>query len=112
MYRLLLAAPVLSLAVLAAHFYRAGAWWMAIGCVVVVLLLSLPRVWTARLAQVVLLLGAAEWLWTVFGLAQQRVALGQPWTRLTVILGSVALFTALSALVFRNPRVKARYGLR
>jgi hypothetical protein len=39
------------------------------------------------------------------------LALGQPWVRLVVILGTVALLTAASALVFRNPRLKARYRL-
>ena len=111
MYRLRLIAPALSLAVLAAHFYRAGTWWLAMACVVLMVLLAVPRAWVARVVQTCLLAGAAEWVWTVFTLAQQRVAQGQPWTRLAVILGAVALLTAASALVFRNARLKAHYRL-
>ena len=35
--------------------------------------------------------------------------MGQPWTRMVIILGAVTLFTALSALVFRNKLVRQRY---
>jgi hypothetical protein len=108
---LLLCAPALSLAVLAAHFYRAGSGPLAVGCVALACLLLLPRRWVARLVQLTLVLGSIEWLWTVFSLTHQRIALGQPWLRLVIILGAVALLTAASALVFRHSGVKARYRL-
>ena len=38
-----------------------------------------------------------------------RVAFGEPWTRLAMILGAVALFTALSALVFRSKSLRDFY---
>jgi hypothetical protein len=111
MSRMLLLAPALSLTVLAAHFYRAGTWWLVIGCVALVVLLALPRAWVVRMVQLGLLAGAAEWVWTVLTLVQQRIALGQPWIRLAVILGAVALLTAASALVFRNAHLRTRYQL-
>jgi hypothetical protein len=37
--------------------------------------------------------------------------MGQPWTRLAIILGCVALATALCALVFETRRLRARFGL-
>ena len=40
-----------------------------------------------------------------------RIALGQPWTRLALILGAVALFTAASALVFSHRRLATRFAL-
>jgi len=107
---LLLLAPVLSLAVLAAHFYRSGSWWLSLACIALALLLTLPRHWVARLVQVALVAGAVEWLWTTFVLVQQRLALGQPWMRLALILGTVAVLTAASALVFRSGRIKSRYA--
>jgi ABC-type dipeptide/oligopeptide/nickel transport system permease component len=112
MSMLLLLAPALSLAILAAHFYRAGTWWLALASAVLLALLALPRAWVARLVQLCLLAGGVEWLRTAFALVQQRIALGQPWTRLVGILVVVALLTAVSALVFRDARIKARYGLR
>jgi hypothetical protein len=106
----LLLAPGLAFAILAAHFYRNSAWLPLIGCVLLTLLLPLRRAWVPRLAQGCLIAGTAEWLWTAFVLVQQRMALDQPWLRLVFILGLVALLTAASALVFRNPALRDRYG--
>lgn len=103
--------PAASLAVLGAHFYRSGSMALVALCVLLlILMLVLRRVWVLRLLQLGLLLGAAEWLWTTFLLVQQRLALGQPWQRLTLILLGVALATALSALVFRHPRLQKRFA--
>lgn len=107
----LLLAPAGSLAVLGAHFYRAQTWPLVIACGVLVLLLAWPRAWVARSVQLALLAGALEWVWTGFWLVQQRLALAQPWLRLALILGAVALLTAAAALVFRHPRLRARFRL-
>lgn len=108
---LILLAPALSLLVLGAHFYRAGLWPLAAACAALVLLLAWPRAWVARLVQVVLVLGALEWAITAWGFVMQRIALGQPWSRLLVILVVVTLLTGLSAWVFHGRRLRARYRL-
>jgi hypothetical protein len=105
-----LLAPGLSLSLLGAHFYRAGAWPMVLGCALLVLLLAWPRAWAARLVQACLVARALEWLWTAFGLVQARIELCQPWLRLALIIGAVALITAASALVFRHQRLRERYA--
>jgi len=105
----LLLLPALALGLLGAHFYRAANGPLVGLCVVLVVLLAWPRAWVARLVQVALALGALEWLWTASWLIQQRLALGQPWLRLAIILGAVAVFTAASALVFRSATLRARY---
>lgn len=107
----LLLAPLLSLLVLAAHFYRAGLWPLSLICLGAMVLLAVPRAWAARLVQVVLLLGALEWAWTTLDLVMQRIALGQPWIRLVFILGAVTLLSAAAGLVFRHPRLRSRYRL-
>jgi uncharacterized membrane protein YuzA (DUF378 family) len=66
--------------------------------------------WIPRLFQVLLVLGALEWLRALYGFAAMRIAFGEPWTRLAMILGGVALFTALSGLVFRNQKLRGRYA--
>ncbi len=58
------------------------------------LVLLVRRPWVPRLFQVVLVLGALEWV------------------RMAVILGMVAALTASSALVFRSRAVKERYELK
>jgi len=107
------AVPVtLSFLVLAAHFLRAE--WMILCVVSVILptLLLVPRPWSARVMQLALILGAMEWMRTLGQLAEIRTQLGQPWTRMAIILGAVALFTALSALVFQGRDMARRYRLR
>jgi hypothetical protein len=106
---MLLFAPGLALVVLGAHFYRAGSWPLTLGCLLLVALLAWPRAWVVRLVQVCLVAGAIEWLWTAFGYVQQRIASGQPWMRLALILGAVAVLTAASALVFRCQRLRVRF---
>jgi len=111
MTAVLLLAPGLALALLGAHFYRAAAWPLLFACATLIVLLAWPRAWVARLLQAGLVAGAAEWAWTAYVLVQQRIAIHQPWTRLALILGGVALLTAASALVFRSSRLRARYAL-
>lgn len=106
----LLILPTLALALLGAHFYRAGTWPAVAVCVVLLgLMLLLKRPWVPRLLQAGLALGTLEWLWTTALLAQQRLALGQPWQRMALILLAVALFTAASAAVLSQRRVRERY---
>ena len=109
---LLLTLPALALAVLAAHFYRAAAWPLVLACLALIGLLALPRAWVARLVPLCLAAGSVEWVRTGYGLVQQRIALGEPWARLAVILAAVALATAASAWVFRSPRLRAHFVRR
>lgn len=111
MHLVLLIAPALAFAALAAHFYRAGSWPLLLICLVLMALLAWPRAWVARLVQLCLLAGAIEWLRTALGHIQQRMASGQPWGRLALILTVVALLTAAAALVFRHPRLRARFAI-
>lgn len=106
-----LLAPAVAFVLLAAHFFRAG---NAVALAVSLLLLALllvKRPYAARIAQVGLALGAAEWVRSGAMLVQERVATGAPYTRLAAILAAVALFTLLAALAFQARRMKARYRL-
>jgi len=100
---------IISFLLLAAHFLRAGHMLIVIALLATLLLLLLRQVWVPRLIQLILLLGAIEWLRTLYSVAQVRIELGMPWTRMAIILGVVALFTALSCLVFRSEALRKRY---
>jgi len=100
---------ILSLVLLAAHFYRAGLLPVAVICLCLVPLLFVKKSWVPRFFQVLLLLGALEWLRALYSFAAMRIAWDQPWTRLALILGAVALFTALSGLVFRAGKLRTFY---
>lgn len=100
---------ILSFLLLAAHFYRAGYPLVSGLCLGVLLLLFLRKAWVPRLFQGLLILGGLEWLRSLYFFAAMRIAWEQPWTRLAIILGAVALFTALSGLVFRGKSLRSFY---
>ena len=102
---------VLVLAILAAHFYRAGAW-VAFGVTIALLPILLIRApWAARVLQAALAIGAVEWIRTAAALVAIRQSLGQPYARLVIILGAVALATALCALIFQWRPVRERFRI-
>jgi hypothetical protein len=102
---------VLSLVVLGAHFLRYGSDIGVGASLLLVGLLFVRQAWVARLVQVALVLGAAEWLRTLYALAQWRAAQGESLTRMVVILGSVAAVTFCSALLFQSKTLKTIYRL-
>lgn len=91
-----------ALLLLAAHFYR-GRQLVGLAAVAVLLaLLFVARRWALRLVQLGLVAGAVEWLRALLSFAELRAAHGAPWTRLAWILGGVAGFTALTALLLEG----------
>ena len=102
---------ILSLLLLAAHCMRLGMPALMALPLGLVLLLAWSRPWVARLSQGVLVLGALEWIRAAIVYVSARQDLGMPWGRLAIILGSVALFTLLSSLVFRTRTLRRRYRL-
>ncbi len=96
---------------LAAHFFRAGMQPLALLALFFPWLLLLRRAWVARLVQGLLLWGALEWVRTLLDLVAMRRAMGSPWLRLVVILGTVALFTGASAMLFLCRSLRERYHL-
>jgi hypothetical protein len=98
MRHLLLIPIVLSALALGAHLLRGGFLPLALAAAALPFLLVPRSSGALRLLQGLLLLGALEWVRTLAAIVEDRRLLGQPWHRLVVILGSVALVTALSAL--------------
>jgi hypothetical protein len=101
----------ISLILLSAHFlYHTGQRSIAVIPLIFLIPLLFRNGWVPRLIQLVLLLGTVEWLRTLFVEVQHRSANGESWVRYAIILGTVALFTALSSLVFRSKGLKNRYS--
>ncbi len=87
----------LSALLLAAHFSRAGLLPLGVAALLLPLLLFARQAAVARVLQAALALGALEWALTLAQLVSDRRAAGRPFVRLAVILGSVALVTAVAA---------------
>ena len=114
MRHLLLIPVVLSALTLGAHLLRGGQLLLALAAAALPLLL-VPR----HAAACACCRGCCSWALSSgcgrsLVIVDQRRAFGQPWHRLVLILGSVALVTALSALAAgrwqrgRGPRRTAR----
>ena len=101
----------ISFVLMAAHFSRNGPLVLVAVSMCLPLILLVPRPWVARAVQVALVLGALEWIRATVVLVVQRQSAGEGWIRMAVILGAVALVTALSALVFKMKALRERYSL-
>ena len=107
MTALLLLPVILSFLVLAAHVLRMGIPLLPFLLVLAPLLLLTRRAWAARALQFVLVMGTLEWVRTTMVLTRFRMVEGEPWARMTIILVTVALVTAASALALQNRRFLA-----
>ena len=101
---------MISFVLLAAHFMRAGQTIITAVILLILLLLFVKKYWVPWVMQIVLVFGAIEWIRTLLFVAQMRIEFDMPWTRMAIILGAVALFTLLSALVFRAKALKQRFN--
>lgn len=101
---------IISFLLLSAHFLRAGQVVLVFVSLILIILMLARKNWVPWVMKAALLLGAVEWLRTLVVFAQMRIESGEPWTRLAVILGAVALFTAFSSLVFRNNALRKWYS--
>ncbi len=96
---------------LAAHFSRAGLFPFVILSLGIPLLLFIRKSWVPRTIQLLLLLGALEWIRAMMGYIEIRKSINDDWGRLAIILITVSLLTALSGLVFRGKSLKKLYRL-
>ncbi len=101
---------IFSCLLMAAHFSRAGENGLVAFSFLALFLLLIRRRWAAITVQFLLIAASVEWIRTAMRIIQIRQAEGESWTRLAIILGAVALSTALSALVFQTKGLKKRYG--
>lgn len=105
----LLLLPAFALLLLGAHFFRAALVPLTVACLGLVALLFVRARWAWVSLQVALTIGALEWLRTAWEFASMRAAMGQPYTRLLLILGSVAVVTALAAFVLRTKTARDHF---
>lgn len=100
---------ILSFLLLAAHFSRVNLLPLVIVCIIVPFLLFIKRIWVVRTIQIILFLGAIEWVRSMLSYIEIRKSINDDWTKLAIILSVVALFTALSGLTLQMKNLKKVY---
>ena len=101
---------ILSALLMAAHFLREGHLTLVGVSLLAPALLFVRRRWSLVSVQVLAYVGAGIWVYTASVLVGQRMAAGMPWIRMGLILGGVALFTAVSGLLLNGRLVRECYG--
>jgi NAD-dependent dihydropyrimidine dehydrogenase PreA subunit len=110
MTALLYLPPLISSLLMAAHYYRSGNFGAVLLALIVPFVLFIKRRWMARAMQLLLLGGGIVWITSALTIARYRGMMGQSSTRMFLILGAVAIFTALSGLVFETKRMRGIYN--
>ncbi len=100
---------IIAALLIAAHFLRAMDTPLVALSLAAPLLLLWRRRWSLIALQVLAYLAAWRWIETALGLIAMREQLGRPWTAAAIILGAVALFTALSGLLLNSRSMRERY---
>jgi NAD-dependent dihydropyrimidine dehydrogenase PreA subunit len=98
----------LSVPLLCAHYLRNGDYAMIFFWLASISLLFFKRSWTIRAFQILLLGSAGIWVSTIIRIMQARLMIGEPWVRMAVILGAVALLTIGSALILNRKKIGER----
>jgi hypothetical protein len=79
---------------MAAHFLRFMVLPLALLTLLLPFLLFFRRAWAVRVQQLWLVLGTLMWVGATRRLVLERLAHGEPYLRLALILGALALFSA------------------
>ena len=100
---------VVAAIVLAAHFYRDGNLPLVAVCVAVPFLFLYRRRPSLLALQALAYAGALVWIYTALDIVYVRNQLGRPWTAAVVILGAVAVFTAVAGALLNGRTMRDRY---
>jgi hypothetical protein len=110
--RVILTLATLSSLILAAHFLRMGVLAAAAACLALPVIAAVTHArWALRCLQGMLAIGSMNWIVTALRLGAERRALGEPWLRMMLILGTVAAVTALAAALLSRRSVLDRFPL-
>jgi len=100
---------ILSFILLGAHFLRFGNIPLTLITLLIPFLLFIKKRWILHGLQILTLLGSLFWIKVTIDEAWVRVMAGVSWTRLALILGTVAIFTLWSAWLLSSKKVSTRY---
>lgn len=100
---------ILSAVVMAAHFLRSFDLIPMLFCLLAPFLLLIKKRWVLYVLQSLTVVSALVWMYTLYGIIQERILEGRSWTASAVILGVVAIFTLFSGWLLNSPKVEDNY---
>ena len=95
--------------ILSAHFLRDSNLLLTLVYILLPFVLMIKKRLALLLVQGMAYAGGIIWINTLIKIAQRRISYGEPWIRMAVILGAVALFTILAGLLLNSSKVKEQY---
>ena len=96
---------------LAAHFSRGGNDVLAVLTLLIPFLFLIKQKWAIISLELLAYLAAVIWLYGAYAYMQIRIAAGDDWIRLLIIMGGVALYTAWVGFFLRSEKIKDIYGM-
>lgn len=100
---------ILAAILLSAHFLRSYNLLAMVLCLLAPLLLMIHKRWSMLTLQLSTIPASLIWLFTLYGIIQQRSFEGRSWTASAIILGVVAAFTLLAGWLLNSSKVKEHY---
>ena len=100
---------IFSLLLLAAHFSRQNLTIVGIVALCLIPMLFVRKKIPLLIVQIALIAGSAEWVSSTLAYIKIRKQIDDDWTRLAIILFSVALFTLISGLLLSSKKVRKEY---
>ncbi|MEW5756067.1 MAG: hypothetical protein AB1810_07160 [Pseudomonadota bacterium] len=100
---------VLAALLIAAHFLRQGNLVLVAVCLSAPLFLLIHRQWSMIALQAMLYAAAGIWIFVLLHLIELRAMAGRPWGVAALILGVVALYTALTGVLLNSRDMRQRY---
>jgi ferredoxin len=110
MKKLMLPFVIVSLLLLSAHFLRFGNWGLCLTITSFIVLMFYRLAWVRWVLIAVLVIGVFVWVDTWMNLVQIRLAVGQPWVRLSLIIGSVIALTIGSTSLLLTDKSKSFFS--
>lgn len=101
---------IFSYLLMAAHFSRASNLHMSLIFLFLPLTLLIKKKWIIYITSLFLTYSAYIWIETAYKLIEIRKNMGMPYLRLSFILGTVALLTIISILIFKNKKLFDKYN--
>lgn len=96
---------------LAAHFSRADNDILAGISLLIPFLFLIKQKWVILSLEMIAYVAAVFWLIGAYQYIQIRIAAGDDWIRLLIIMGAVALYSAWTGFFLRSGKIKDIYGM-